>query len=98
MNEANDKAVDMQVALQDPQQIFSSPADVRDHAVLSREEKIKILQHWEYDVRDVEVAEEEGMPSSDKEGLLKQILNALSELGAEFGAKGDSSPTKQGNA
>ena len=87
----------MQLALQDPQQLFARPSDVRDHPDLSREDKIKILQHWAYDVRDVEVAEEEGMPSSEREGFLQQILDALSDLGAELGGSEGTSQTKQGN-
>lgn len=97
MNEPLNKPIDMQLALQDPQQIFSSPEEVRDHAALGDADKIQILQHWAYDVRDVEVAEEEGMPAFDQEGLLKRIMNALSELGAEPGSGATRSPTKQGN-
>lgn len=96
MNE-NHKSVDMHLALQDPQQVFTDPEAVVDHPALKRDDKIKILQHWEYDVRDVEVAEEEGMPSDNSEGLLKRILKALEALGASPGTDDTRSPTKHGN-
>ena len=90
-------SIDMQLALQDPQQVFAGPEDVINHSALSKEDKVKILQHWEYDLRDVEVAEEEGMPSSDDGALMQRVLKALAELGASPGDRDTRSPTKQGN-
>ncbi len=98
MMEGGDKAIDMRLALQDPQQVFSTPEEVTGHASLDREDKIRILRRWEYDVRDLEVAEEEGMPpADDQEGLLKRILGALTQLGVVLDAD-TSTPTKHGNA
>lgn len=99
MEKRSDSSIDMHLALLDPQQVFSSPEEVVNHPALEREDKIRILRRWEYDVRDLEVAEEEGMPASgvQPEGLLKRILTGLTTLGADLTAE-TSTPTKHGNA
>ena len=50
-------------ALLDPASAFTSPEQVLTSAELSREQKIEILHRWEYDARQLEVAEEENMLS-----------------------------------
>ncbi len=96
MNEKDNNTVDIQRALQDPQRMFAGPEEVLNHPNLNDADRIKILQHWAYDVRDVEVAEEEGMPSSNEEDLLTRILKALAELGANPEQPGSRSSAKQG--
>jgi hypothetical protein len=53
--------VDVEKALLDPGLVFKTPDDVVISNELSREQKITILRRWEYDARELEVAEEEGM-------------------------------------
>jgi hypothetical protein len=53
--------VDVEKALLDPSLVFKTTEEVLASNELSREQKIKILHRWEYDVRELEVAEEEGM-------------------------------------
>jgi hypothetical protein len=53
--------VDVEKALVDPALVFKTPEEVLADSELSREQKIKILRRWEYDVRELQVAEEEGM-------------------------------------
>jgi hypothetical protein len=53
--------IDVEKALLDHGLVFKTPDEVVNSDELSRELKIKILRRWEYDVRELEVAEEEGM-------------------------------------
>ncbi len=85
-------------ALLDPASTFPSPEQVLSSAELSREQKIEILHRWEYDARELEVAEEENMLSdSDQPGILDEILRCLHALGAGLDPA-RSAPTKQGGA
>lgn len=73
---------------------ITSPKSILKSERLSDNEKILLLQRWEYDVREMLVAEEEGMGDADGE-LLSRIINALAALGAGPDAE-HSPPTKQG--
>lgn len=89
------ETIDLEAALQDPAAVFASPESVAAHAALSREQKIDILRHWEYDASELEVATEEGMPGGgDGSELLRRIILALDGLIGETDV-GDSAPTKQ---
>jgi hypothetical protein len=85
--------VDFEKALLDPSLIFKNPDDVIRNAELSRGQKIQILQRWEYDVRELQVAEEESM-RGPQSVTLDTVLKALRALGAENRER--SAPTKQG--
>ncbi len=78
----------------DPGAVFRTPEEVLQRTDLSREQKIEILRQWEYDARELEVAEEENMVG-DQPGLLAQIHQALHALQAHLDAEG-ASPTKHG--
>lgn len=85
-------------ALLNPANIFKSPKEVLAQDDLSREDKIKILKRWEYDQRELEVAEEENMgnlASNNDLSILDEILAALHILDPEHKID-DSSPTKHG--
>jgi len=73
---------------------ITSPELILKSARLSDNEKISLLQRWEYDVREMLVAEEEGMGDADGD-LLSRIINALTALGGAPDAE-HSPPTKQG--
>lgn len=77
-----------------PSSHFKTPHDVVIDEKLSREEKIKILHSWEYDARELEVAEEESM-ISHKPDLLRRVKKALYELNVACDPD-DKPPTKQG--
>lgn len=68
-------------AITNPAAVFRSPADVLADPDLTREEKIRVLRQWEYDARELEVAEEENMPGGPPD-LLAQVLAALDTLDA----------------
>ena len=81
-------------AMTDPAAIFANPAAVVDAPSLSRDEKIEILKQWEYDAREIMVADEEGLQDDAPAGLLDDVIAALHRLGAGSGS-GNSPPTKQ---
>jgi len=82
-------------ALVDPANVFPEPMAVLDEDRLSREQKIEILRHWEYDAREMQVAEEEGLSARKPGHLLDSVLAALHQLGAGPDVE-HSPPTKQG--
>lgn len=73
---------------------FKTPEAVGDADSLTREEKIKLLQRFEYDAREIEVAAAEGMGGQDTD-LLDRVLKALHALGAGPELE-QTPPTKQG--
>ena len=88
--------VDVDKALVDPALVFKTPEEVLADNELSREQKIKILRRWEYDVRELQVAEEEGM-EGPQPVTLDVVLRALRALGAPADTE-RSAPTKQGGS
>jgi hypothetical protein len=87
---------EIEKALVDPGAVFGDPADVVDAQGLDQARKIEILRRWEYDARELQVAEEEGMQGGENHGdLLDRVNRALHALGAEPGLD-SSPPTKQG--
>ena len=87
-------SIDFQKALRDPSAVFQSPHDVVQRVELSREKKIEVLRRWEFDALELQVAEEENMPST-QESALDEVLAALRELGANPDTE-HSPPTKSG--
>jgi len=81
-------------AFLDPTDVFATPEEVVAREDISREDRYEILKRWEYDARELEVAEEENMPS-DKPDLLGRILDAIRALGIDHDPDRDP-PTKQG--
>jgi hypothetical protein len=88
--------VDVEKALLDPGFVFKSPQQVLAHDELSREQKIKILRRWEYDLRELQVADEEGM-EGPQPVTLDTVLRALRALGAPADIE-RSAPTRQGGS
>ena len=82
-------------AFRDPASMYADPGAVVTDRSLSREQKIRILRRWEYDAREMQVAEEEGLAPSGPEPLLDAVLAALNALGAVHDVE-HSPPTKQG--
>jgi len=76
---------------------YPSPADVLAAKDLTREQKIKTLQEWEFDLKLMMVATEENMPGPERQGdtseRLKKIQAALDQLGRDETCP---TPTKTG--
>lgn len=83
-----------QKACINPMAVFQKPNDVLNESDLTTVEKIAILKRWEYDARELQVAEEENM-TGGPDDTLDQVLKALISLNA---SSDDDSPTKQGGA
>ncbi len=86
--------MNMEKALLDPASVFRCPEDVFGEKSLTREQKIEILRRWEYDARELEVAEEENMGGGPPD-MLDQVLSVLHQLDADRDTE-HSPPTKQG--
>ena len=90
--------VDVKKALLNPSAVFHRPQEVVQNKELSREQKIEILRRWEYDSRELQVADEESMTAPQAEAVtLDTILNALRKLDAAADVE-HSAPTKQGGS
>lgn len=85
---------DFEKALLDPGAVFRNPAEVVQKPDLSREQKIQILRRWEYDARELQVADEESMTGPQTTSL-EAVLAALRSLGASADVD-HGAPTKQG--
>lgn len=88
--------IDVEKALLDPGLVFKTPGEVVANNELTRAQKIEILRRWEYDVRELEVADEEGMEGPEPV-TLDAVLDALRTLGAPEDTE-HSAPTKQGGS
>jgi hypothetical protein len=88
--------IDIEKALLDPGLVFKTPQELLANNELSREQKIEILRRWEYDVRQLQVAEEESM-EGPQPVTLPAVLQALRDIGAPADPE-RSAPTKQGGS
>ena len=80
----------------DPSRFYRDPKTLFEDETLSADEKIEILQEWEFDMRDMMVADEENMGGSDVSETYREIHKYLRELDA--GADTEHSPgTKHGS-
>ena len=86
--------MDLEKAMLNPRSEFSHPEEVLNQQTITREQKIKILRRWEYDARELEVAEEENMGGGPP-SMLGDVLAALHRLDSEIDTE-HSPPTKQG--
>ncbi len=81
---------------------FDHPKDIVATRDLRRDQKIKLLQEWDYDLRLMMVASEENMPSAtaasgEAAETLSVVQRCLSELGANAeGLGADPGATKTG--
>jgi len=74
--------IDIDKALLDPASVFKTPEEVLTSDELSRKQKIEILRRWEYDARELQVAEEENMIGTNSD-ILGEIMRALLSLDEE---------------
>lgn len=71
--------MDIEQAKLDPVSVFSHPDEVLEEASLTKEQKIAILRRWEYDARELAIAEEENMAGGPP-NMLDEVLDALNRL------------------
>jgi hypothetical protein len=70
---------DPQRAIADPAAVFDDPEQVLG-AQLTREQKLAILRRWEYDMRELSVAEDENMGGGESSAMLPRVRAALRTL------------------
>ena len=85
--------IDFALAFLDPSAVFAMPEEILTCGSLSQQQKITLLQQWQYDESSIAVAEEEGM-ISDRELLLQRILQILHQLTGGVDVE-HTGPTKQ---
>jgi hypothetical protein len=75
--------IDLNMAMLDPTMVFQEPMDVVANVELTRDQKIEILRRWEYDARQLEVAEEEAGMLVLRPEMFDRVVQALHTLGVE---------------
>jgi hypothetical protein len=88
------RKIDLDLALVDPGAVFRTPEEVVVCETLTPDQRAEILRRWEYDARELDVAEDEGMRDGEPL-LLDRITRALEALGYEAD-RDEAPPTKQG--
>lgn len=71
--------MNLEAILKDPSAAYNKPEDILNDNSLSHDEKSKVLDQWEYDALELQVATEENMPGA-KEVPLENILAAKKKL------------------
>ena len=72
--------IDLEKAMLDPTMVFKDPKDVVANVELTRDQKIEILRRWEYDARQLEVAEEEAGMAVRRPDMFDRVIQALHAL------------------
>ncbi len=72
--------IDVTKAMLDPTMVFKEPKDVVASNELTRNQKIEILRRWEYDARQLEVAEEEAGMTVLRPEMFDLVVQALHKL------------------
>ena len=77
--------VNLDTAIFNPASVFKKPEEILKDAkiTLTREQKIRALQTWQYDIQLRRIAEEENMHSNQDETDVKledEIISALNQL------------------
>ncbi len=86
----------LDLALLDPAAMFGTPEAILTDEEFETADKIRILKRWAYDIREMQVAQEENMAATQECRIdLGQVLNILHQLDPDF-HPGDSSDTKHG--
>ena len=75
--------IDVNKAMLDPTMVFKDPKDAVANVELTRDQKIEILRSWEYDARQLEVAEEEAGMAVRRPEMFDLVLQALHTLSVE---------------
>jgi hypothetical protein len=71
--------IDLQRALNEPADVFENPDAVVHHPVLTREQKIQILNNWQLDASRLVESEGEGM-MGEGAPMLHRVRVALAAL------------------
>ena len=78
-SDAMKNGLDLDAAMLGPGTKFQTPDELMA-TDLPKAIKIELLKRWAYDAKELELAADEGMPSSDRKDLLQEINLALANL------------------
>jgi len=85
--------IDVNKAMLDPTMVFEDPKEVVANDELTRDQKIEVLRRWEYDARQLEVAEEEAGMAVRRPDMFDRVVQALHALDVKRDAE-HTPPTK----
>lgn len=71
--------MNLDAILRDPSAAYEKPDDVLNDSNLNNDEKLEVLEQWEYDALELQVATDENMPGTT-EVPLDEILAAKKKL------------------
>ena len=74
--------INVKKAMLNPESVFKDPQEVVVSEEMTSEQKINILRRWEYDVHQMEVAEEEAGMKMNRPEMFDLIVEALHTLGS----------------
>lgn len=78
--DAHTAQLDLEKALQDPMEVFKSPAELMQ-ADLTDDLKHELLSRWAFNIKELETAADDGMKTPDNPGpVLEEIERYLEEL------------------
>lgn len=82
--------IDVENAKLDPSEHFDDPKEVFDNPEINDDDKITILKQWDYDLRELLVAEEENMPADEEGETMHEKMQLIRECLQNLGASEDS--------
>lgn len=82
---------DFDSLLADVAKHFATPDDVMQSTNLTRSQKVKLLEQWDYDMQLLLTASDESMTSNDggKSGAVAEWITELRKIRAQLGAAHD---------
>ncbi|MGQ4275730.1 hypothetical protein ACQ5ES_01555 [Pseudidiomarina sp. E22-M8] len=72
----------LEAILQDPSAVYDNPKDVLNDSNLTHDQKKEVLDQWEYDALELQVATAENMPGPEQD-YLADILAAKKKLNGD---------------
>jgi len=87
--------IDLKKALLDPAGTFERPDEIVRRRDLPRSTKLRLLEEWEREARELEVAEEEGITGGEA-SMLSRVRQAIAALGADDEVEHQAASTKHG--
>ena len=74
------KLLDLDRAMKDPSSVFSSPDEIASSTVLTKEQKLELLEVWKQNAIQLQRAASEGMDGGE-DNRLSQVKKAIEKVG-----------------
>ena len=69
-----ERKAELETILRDPEWAYDSPNDVLHDEALDDNQKLRVLQSWEFDARELSVAEQENMGGGEDNKLILETI------------------------